>query len=111
MKFMQHNFFSPQPIKGAGAYLLRQITHNWSDDDCVKILRAIVPALEPGTSLLINDTIMPEHGSLSRYEERNLRQVDIMMFVALGAKQRTIENFRDLLHAADPRLKVSRMIP
>lgn len=106
VKFMQHNFFSLQPIKGAGVYLLRQITHNWNDADCVKILQAIVPVLEPGSSLLINDTIMPEHGALTRYEERNLRQVDMMMFVALGAKQRTMENFRNLLHQADPRLKV-----
>ncbi|OAG05884.1 sterigmatocystin 8-O-methyltransferase precursor, partial [Paraphaeosphaeria sporulosa] len=110
VKFIQHNFFNPQPIKGAGVYLLRQITHNWSDADCVKILRAIVPVLEPSTSLLINDTIMPEHGARTRYEERSLRQVDMMMFVALGAKQRTLQDFRNLLHAADPRLQVCRTI-
>ena len=107
--FMVHDFFSEQPVKDAGAYFLRQVTHNWNDEDCVKIFKALVPAIEaagPGTPLLINDTIVPEHGTTSRYQEHAFRQVDIMMLVALGAKQRTEKEFAELLARADARLKV-----
>ncbi|PVI04683.1 O-methyltransferas-like protein [Periconia macrospinosa] len=104
-----YDFFTPQPHVGAGAYLLRQIIHNWSDDDCVKILRAVVPALEkspPGTPLLINDSIIPAYRSTSRFEEHALRQVDLLMMFSLGAKQRTQGEFEELLKRADPRLQV-----
>jgi hypothetical protein len=113
VEFMQHDFFAPQPIHDAGAYLLRQITHNWSDAECIKIFRAIVPALESSsisTPLLINDTIVPQHRTTSRFAEHNLRQVDIMMHIALGAKQRTEEEFTQLLHEADTRLKACALL-
>lgn len=111
VQFMQHDFFEVEPIRDAGVYFLRQVTHNWRDEDCIKIFKAIVPALEESsaeTSLLINDTIVPEHGTATRYEEHGLRQVDIMMLVALGAKQRTEAEFGHLLKQADNRLKVSK---
>jgi len=108
--FMKHDFFTSQPIhEGVGAYLLRQITHNWADDDCVKIFKSIVPALErcpPGTPLLVNELIIPEPGTSSRTEERIGRQMDMMMLVALGARQRSKSQFESLLTAADPRFKV-----
>ncbi|KAF2266741.1 O-methyltransferas-like protein [Lojkania enalia] len=111
--FMQHNFFDPQPITSAYAYLLRQVTHNWSDQDCIRIFRALAPALEKsgkGTPLLINEIVLPALKTSSLYQERRLRQVDIMMMVALGARQRTEEQFRVLLEAADTRFKVSNAL-
>jgi hypothetical protein len=43
-----HNFFTPQPVKGARAYSLHSILHDWGDDDGVKILENLVPALLKG---------------------------------------------------------------
>ena len=108
VEFMQHDFFKPQPVSGVGGYLIRQVFHNWNDEDCVKILQALVPALEksPNALVFINDTVMPEPGAVTRYEEHALRQMDIMMLVALGAKQRTEAEFRSILKQADPRFKV-----
>lgn len=108
---MQYNFFTPQPIQDAGAYFLRHVLHNWNDDDCAQILRNMVPALEkcgPGTPLLISETIIPKFSSnVSRFEEYGLRQMDIMMFVALGAKQRSAKQFELLIKNADERFEVS----
>ncbi|KAL6710124.1 hypothetical protein ACN47E_009915 [Coniothyrium glycines] len=107
--FMPHDFFTTQPVSGAAAYLLRYITHNWSDGDCIRIFRALVPALEksaPHTPLLINDVVLPALNETSRYHDNRMRQVDIMMMLVLGAKQRTEEQFTRLLQDADPRLKV-----
>ncbi|PVH96271.1 putative O-methyltransferase [Periconia macrospinosa] len=112
--FQQHNFFDSQPVSDADAYLLRQCLHNNNDADCVKIIQAIVPALEKckrGTPLLINDVIMPESGTTTRHEEHHLRQVDICMMVTLGAKQRTEKEFGGLLRQADPRLTIVKAWP
>ena len=110
VSFMEHSFFDQQPIVGAAAYLLRLVTHNWDDQNCVRIFKAIVPALErspPKTPLLINDIVLPEWGmESSRFEEHRLRQVDIMMMTVLGSKQRTVTEFAELLQQADKRLKV-----
>jgi hypothetical protein len=73
--FMTHDFFQPQPIKAASVYLLRWILHDWPDKDCVKILKALVPALKHGSRLVICEAIMPPRGFLPHAEERFLTYV------------------------------------
>lgn len=106
--FQKHNFFEPQPVDDAGVLFLRQCLHNYTDKDCIKILKAIVPALErnPSTKFLINDIILPESGDGSRFEEHYLRQIDVTMLVLLGSKERTEQEFKDLLKSADHRFEV-----
>lgn len=110
LTFQQHNFFDPEPVHDANAFLLRQCLHNYNDSDCIKILRAVVTALEkcnPRTPLLINEIIMPESGTTTRFEEHYLRQVDMTMLVAFGSKQRTEREFKALFEEADERFTVS----
>ena len=109
VKFMKHDFFSPQPIHDAAVYFTRQVLHNWDDASVVNILKGYVPALEscrPGTPLLINDTLLPSPGTVSRYNERMVRQLDVAMLLQLGAKQRNVEDIRHLLNQADERYEV-----
>ncbi|KAI4098308.1 MAG: hypothetical protein L6R37_006538 [Teloschistes peruensis] len=110
--YAQHNFFSPQPVRDASAYFIRQCIHNWPDSEAIRILRALVPALEicaAGTPLLINDTVLPKLGQRTRYEERLLRQLDVAMLVVINAKQRTEREFRDLVKEADARFEVRKV--
>lgn len=107
--YLQHSFFEPQPTKDAAAFLIRQCTHNWADHDVVTIFKSFVPGLEsssPDTPLLINDIIIPEPGTWPRHQERIVRQVDMVMLVNCGAKQRTRAEFEALLKAADPRYEI-----
>jgi hypothetical protein len=107
--YLQHSFFDPQPIKDAAAFLIRQCTHNWADSDVVTIFKSFVPGLEnsgPNTPLLINDIIIPEPGTWPRHQERIVRQVDMVMLVNCGAKQRTKAEFEKLLKEADPRYEI-----
>ncbi|PMD62788.1 S-adenosyl-L-methionine-dependent methyltransferase [Hyaloscypha bicolor E] len=110
--FQQHSFFEPQPVHDANAFLLRQCLHNYNSSDCVGIIRALVPALEKcnaGPPFLINDIILPESGSTTRYVDHHLRQVDLTMMVTLGAKQRTAREFENLLKQANERFEVVRV--
>jgi hypothetical protein len=107
--FQKHDFFEPQPVHDASAFILRQCIHNYSDEDAVKILRAVFPALERcgrGTPLLINDVVLPDSGTTTRFEEHHLRQVDFCMMVALGAKQRSEGEFDRLIKEADARFEI-----
>ncbi|KAI8623622.1 O-methyltransferase [Xylariaceae sp. FL1651] len=112
ISFMQHDFFEPQPVKDVSAIFIRQCLHNWCDRDVVKILRALVPALESSaaaTSILINDTVLPAPGTMPLHEERGLRQMDMLMLVALGSKQRTCNEIQSLLTEADSRYRIHKV--
>ncbi|KAI4221808.1 MAG: hypothetical protein L6R36_006626 [Xanthoria steineri] len=117
ISFTKANFFEPQGHKGASAYLLRQCTHNWADHDVVRMFKAVVPGLEgsdEGTPLLINDMILPEPGEDveckgGRMWERERRQVDMVMLMCFGAKQRTVKEFEALLHEADARYVICKI--
>lgn len=58
ISFVHHDFFKPQKIS-AKAYIFKSILHDWPDDTCVKILQALLPALESGAHVLIAETLMP----------------------------------------------------
>jgi O-methyltransferase domain len=58
--FQPHNFFEEQPVKNAQVYYLRLILHDWPDEVAKDILRNIIPAMGPGSKLLVIDTIWRE---------------------------------------------------
>ncbi|KAM5349552.1 hypothetical protein ACJ41O_006057 [Fusarium nematophilum] len=61
---VEHDFFTQQPVKGARAYFLHHILHDWSDLHCLKILKQLHAAMKPGYSrLLIHDLILPDTGA------------------------------------------------
>jgi 6-hydroxytryprostatin B O-methyltransferase len=57
--FSEHDFFTPQPVK-AKAFLFKNILHDWPHADCVKMIRALLPALEEGAHVLVGESIMPD---------------------------------------------------
>ncbi|RYP81522.1 hypothetical protein DL769_001930 [Monosporascus sp. CRB-8-3] len=72
VKFAAHDFFTPQTVT-AHVYYFRWVMHNWSDKYCIVILRALIPALRPGARILVQDTCMPEPGTIARWREKDLR--------------------------------------
>lgn len=88
-----HDFFEPQPIKGARAYYLHSILHDWNrEDDVLTILRHVREAMIPGYSkLLINDIMMPSSGAT-----RLQTSVDMQMWVMASAKERTEDEFSQI---------------
>ena len=71
--FLEHDFFTEQPIKNADVYFLRWILHDWPDKYAIEVLRALIPALKEGAKVLISEIILPEPGALTPYQERGLR--------------------------------------
>ncbi|GJC80300.1 O-methyltransferase asqN [Colletotrichum liriopes] len=102
LTLQQHDFFDPQPIKGAAVYHLRHILHDWPDDACVEILRQIVPAMDEKRSrILICDQIVQDHSpSLASV----LYDVDMMSL--FNGKERNLSEFRQIFEKADPRLYI-----
>ncbi|KAL3420514.1 O-methyltransferase [Phlyctema vagabunda] len=102
--YQRHNFFTPQRIK-ADVYFYRYILHNWADHDVLKILAALTGALEPGSRLLVCEYIGPSGGPMGEFEERTYRLRDLQMLAFLGAKERSLDDYKVLVGTAQPRLQ------
>ncbi|KAK8073470.1 S-adenosyl-L-methionine-dependent methyltransferase [Apiospora phragmitis] len=90
---MAHNFFEEQPIKGARAYYLHSVLHDWPDDRAEVIVGRIKAAMRPGYSkLLINENVIPRTDA---YWETSA--LDLVMLSQLSAQERTERDWRDLV--------------
>lgn len=70
---------------------------------CLKILGNTAAAMKPGYSkLLINEHVVPDTGA-----QWEMTGLDIMMLTLLSSRERTRENWEDLLTKAG--LKISRI--
>ena len=73
--FMEHDFFTEQPVKDADVYFFRWIFHNWSDKYSLKILRNLIPALKHGALIIINDNCLPQPNTEDAWDEKITRYV------------------------------------
>ncbi|KAI1100869.1 S-adenosyl-L-methionine-dependent methyltransferase [Jackrogersella minutella] len=99
--FQAHDFFTPQPIKGAAVYFLRWILHNWSDKYAVTVLQNIGQAMNGNSRLIIHDYCIEDLGELSIRKRRAATNMDIGMMQLLNAQERDETQWRELLAKAN----------
>ncbi|KAH4836673.1 hypothetical protein HBH60_024650 [Parastagonospora nodorum] len=92
VELMGHDFFQPQPIKGAKFYHLGWILNNWNDDESKQILRQIRSAMNAESVVLINDVILPEAGVPSF-----AASLDLVMLGACGSRERMRKEWDEIL--------------
>jgi len=97
------DFFEHVP-EGGDLHLLKQIVHDWNDEQAAQVLRNCRRALAPGGRLLLVEMVIPpdDRPALSK-------GMDLNMLVLLGGRERTEEEFGRLLASAGFRLE--RVIP
>ncbi|ROV89818.1 hypothetical protein VMCG_09489 [Cytospora schulzeri] len=88
----EHDFFEPQPVKGAKFYHLGWILHNWNDEKSKQILHQIKSAMSAESVLLINDMILPEAGVPTF-----AASLDLVMLGACASRERTMKEWEELL--------------
>lgn len=91
---------------GGDVYVLRRILHDWADEDAAAILANCRNAIgDQDARLLIADMIMPEHPVPGPAEDEHVFTLDMHMLVLLGARERSVSEFRALLDAARFRIE------
>ena len=91
------NFFERAP-EGGDIYLVIRVLHNWTDDDCIRILRTCRTAMKPGARLLIVEQIIEPDPTLGRPTGY---LVDAHMMAMFGAvRERTGSEFGELLQSS-----------
>ncbi|MFH8787578.1 methyltransferase [Streptomyces roseoverticillatus] len=84
---------------GGDIYVLKHILHDWKDEDCLRILRAIRAAIPVGGRLLAVDAVLPPGN-----EPHFAKALDIIMLALVTGRERTEQEFRDLLGEAGFRI-------
>jgi len=84
------NMFSKVPA--ADAYIMKMILHDWSDDECVKVLSNIYNAASENGRILIAEHLVP-----GPEEPHFSKLFDIHMMCVATGKERTVEEYVDLL--------------
>jgi hypothetical protein len=92
--FVPGSFFLSIP-PGADTYLLKDILHDWDDQHAIELLQKLRVVMPNGSKLLVIERlIVPDN------QPSPSKGLDIAMLVLTGGKERTREQYRDLLASA-----------
>jgi len=93
------NFFESVP-EGADAYVLRAVIHDWDNDASILILTSVKHALtKDGRVLIVERLIAPPN------QGHDTKFADLNMLVGTGGRERTREEFAELLELSGLRLQ------
>jgi hypothetical protein len=88
------SFFEAVP-EGGDAYILKNVIHDWPDDDAVHILGNVRKAAASGRNVLLVEGVLPGHN-----REFSGNWVDLEMLVSADARERTAAEYGELLSRA-----------
>ncbi|KZT63929.1 S-adenosyl-L-methionine-dependent methyltransferase [Daedalea quercina L-15889] len=118
--FMEHDFFKEQPVKGAEVYFMRNVLHDWPDDESCAILKHLYEAMGKQSCILTADQVI--HTTLGSkylksapsplpanygYAHRLAHIRDMNMMTLFNGKERTPEDLDELANRVS--LKVARV--
>lgn len=100
LEAMAHDFFTPQPVKGAKVYYLRLVLHDWPDAECQIILKQLREAMESDSVIVVDEQVVPAKGASKAQID-----FDLTMLAAVGAMERNERQWADLFSSAELRLR------
>lgn len=98
VRIEEGSFFDSAP-QGGDAYVLKNVIHDWPEDDAVRILKNVRASARAGARLLLCEFVIPEHD-----RDFHGKWVDLEMLVVAGARERTADEYGRLFDQAGFRL-------
>ncbi|GAB1820817.1 methyltransferase [Herbidospora sp. RD11066] len=103
-EFVVGDFFAHIP-SGPDVYLLANVIHNWSDEDCVRILRNVRAAMPADGKVLILEIVLSDDDSPHVGKDGDIR----MLSLSGGGMERTPAEYQTLLEKSG--LTTARILP
>ncbi|KAI4242318.1 MAG: hypothetical protein L6R40_004047 [Gallowayella cf. fulva] len=106
------SLFDPLPADDPNTvlvYVIRNLFWNWTDDDAVKLLRTLLPALREtqSTHILVTDGVSPSPAQFPPHVEIAYRRRDVTCMTMHNVKQRSQAEWLALFALVDPALQAS----
>jgi hypothetical protein len=95
VRIREGSFFDAVP-EGGDLYVLKNIIHDWPDDKAQQILKTLRAATRTGTTVLLVECVIPPHD-----RDFFAKWMDLAMLVANAGRERTRDEYRNLLQQAD----------
>lgn len=95
-QLMGHDFFQPQPVKGADFYFLGRILHDWPNTQAHQILSHIRDAMDEHSVLLVHDRVLSDIAS--EIYPKDI-QADFIMMAIFASLERSETQFRELFES------------
>lgn len=92
---VHHDFTTPQPVRGARVYYLRNILHDWPDEACRVILSQLRDAMAPDSVILLDELVIRDGGDAHWYGA----SFDLLMMANYGARERSLAEWDRMLEA------------
>ena len=93
------SFFDDVIPVGGDVYVLKNVIHDWMDDDAERILRNVRSASGEGGHLVVIELVIPTHD-----RDSPVKWLDLDMFLSAAARERTADEYARLLERAGFRL-------
>jgi len=91
-RFEAADFFERVPV-GADLYMLKSVIHDWDDERGVAILRNCRAACGDGGTLMLVERVLPKRAA----DDPRAVMLDLHMMAVTGGRERTAEEYDDLL--------------
>jgi len=101
------DFFRSVPEGADAAYILKFIIHDWDDEQSLAILKNCHKAMLQKSKILLLERVMPEKME-STPANRRMAMADMNMLAMPGGRERTGNEYRDLLAQAG--LSITRIL-
>ena len=102
VRVAEGSFFDSVP-DGGDAYVLKNVIHDWPDDDAVKILGKVRAAAGAGKHVLLVEFVIPPHD-----REFVGKWADLEMLIGAAARERSADEYGRLLSRAG--FRVTRVV-
>jgi hypothetical protein len=93
--------FFQEVTSGHDAYFIKSVLHDWDDEQSVRILANIQRAMPEHGRVLITEIVLEAGRPIGHPH----RLIDVEMMVNLGGKERTVQEFSELLRRANLRME------
>jgi hypothetical protein len=92
------DFFTAVP-QGADVYVIKRVVHDWTDEECVRILTLCREAMAPGGRVVIVESVLPEPNV-----PHFARTLDVLMMSLLNGRERDRDDFEKICTASGLRI-------
>lgn len=105
-EFVSGDMFNSTTIPHADAYLMKNILHDWNDQQAIEILRSIRAANQQRQiTLFIIESVILNDNEHDAFYKQYTHAFDLHMLIVLDAKERTSEQYQALFEQSGFQLK------